>query len=227
MPAPSAGEEGARTAAAAGLGAIALFVLGAALTGGRPAFDAPASELAAYVAEHETEIRVGVAAFVLAVPSLLWFLATPLASLRDGSAQARRLALVAFACGLGFLTLFLADVTTMAVAALRPEALAAHPDRAVLLRDLELLLMGSAAPLVSTMLACFAALTLRGWGPWPRAIGWLALAAGAAYALRFGTLLTSEGPFAADGALGLYVPVGALLAWLLAAAAALGVRSRS
>ena len=38
-----------------------------------------------------------------------------------------------------------------------------------------------------------------------------------AYALRLGTLFTTEGPFAADGVLGLYVPAGALASWIFLA----------
>ena len=46
-----------------------------------------------------------------------------------------------------------------------------------------------------------------------------------ATALRIGTLFTTEGPFASDGLLGLYVPVGALGAWILVASGVLTVRT--
>jgi hypothetical protein len=61
---------------------------------------------------------------------------------------------------------------------------------------------------------------------WPRWIGGLAVAAAAAYALRVGTLFTTDGPFAADGILGLWVPVAAVAAWIAIASVVLTLRLR-
>ena len=52
------------------------------------------------------------------------------------------------------------------------------------------------------------------WSDWMRQ---LAVIAAAAYALRAATLFTDSGPFAPDGLLGIYVPVGALAGWILLA----------
>ena len=54
--------------------------------------------------------------------------------------------------------------------------------------------------------------------------GVLAALAGGAYMLRVGTLFTTDGVFAADGLLGLWVPVAAAAGWILAGSVALAVR---
>jgi hypothetical protein len=125
-----------------------------------------------------------------------------------------------------FIALFLADVTTLAVAALRPENMAADPELAVALRDFEFLAMGTAAPVAAAMLAAYAVVVLRDGAIWPQRVGWLAAVAASAYLLRVGTLFTTDGPFAADGALGLYVPVAALTGWIVIASVVLTLRLR-
>jgi hypothetical protein len=81
--------------------------------------------------------------------------------------------------------------------------------------------VGAAAPIAATMLAALAALPAGMDGLWPRWISQLGAVAALVYLLRTGTLFTAEGVFAADGLLGLYVPVAALLGWTLVASIAL------
>jgi hypothetical protein len=212
--------------AAAGAVAIVLFGIGSLLTGDRPGFDASGAELAAHLDEERTEIQVGSAFLAAAAPFLVWFLATVTSLTRAGGPGSRRAGAVAYGCGLAFIALFLADVTALAVSALRPEDMAAAPELAVALRDFELLAMGIAAPLASTMLAAFAVLSLRDDLIWARWLGGLAAVAAVAYSLRVGTLFTTEGAFAADGALGLYLPVIALAAWIVVASVVLALRIR-
>jgi uncharacterized membrane protein len=199
--------------AAAGAVAVALFVAAALVMGERPAFDAPAAEVAAHFDENRTRIQVHCALIALSAPFWVWFLATV-------ASPAGRAGAVAFGCGLTFLTLFLVDVTTLAVGALRPENMTASPELAVTLRDVEFLLMGMAAFVVAGMLLAFAVLPI-----WPRWLARLAVLAAVAYSLRIGTLFTTEGPFAADGALGLYVPASAFASWIFVASVVLA-RSR-
>ena len=215
-----------RLGAAAGAAGVALFVVAALVQGSRPEFDAPAREVAAWYGEERTRIQLSAALCAAAVPLLVWFLATVVAVAREAGPDARRAAAVAFGCGLVFLALFTVDVTTLAVGALRPENMAAEPELAAALRDLELLLMGTGAFPASAMLAALALLALREAAVWPRRIGWLAAAAAAVYLLRVGTVFTTEGPFAADGVLGIYVPVAALVGWIFVASADLTRRTR-
>jgi len=80
-----------------------------------------------------------------------------------------------------------------------------------------------AAPVAAGVPAACAVLALRHGAVWPRWVGWLATIAAAAYSLRVGTLFTTEGAFAADGMLGLWVPVTCFAAWMLTASAVLAV----
>jgi hypothetical protein len=212
--------------AAAGAIAVALFLAGALVIGERPDFDSPAADVASFFDSHRTRIQVCVALDVIATPFLIWFLATVASLSRAGDPAARRAGTIAFGCGLVFTSLFLADVSALAVGALRPENMAADPELASALQDFEWLLMGAAAPIGAGVLAAFAVLALRHGLLWPRWLGWLAVGAAVAYILRIGTLFTTQGPFAADGPLGLWVPVGAFTAWLLVGSALLATRLR-
>ncbi len=212
--------------AAAGAIAIVLFAIGSILTGDRPDFDAPGTEVAANLSENRTQIQIGCAVLGASVPFLVWFVATVASLTRAGGPGARRAGAVAFGCGVIFMALFLADVTTLAVGALRPENMAANPELAVALRDFEFLAMGMAAFAGATVLAAFAVLVLRDKAIWPDWLGWLAAIAAPAYALRVGTLFTTEGPFAADGVLGLYLPVIAIASWILIASVMLAFQVR-
>jgi hypothetical protein len=212
--------------AGAGAVAISLFAIGSLVIGERPGFDAAGAEVAAHLDEERTRIQVGCALLGAAVPFLVWFLASVAWLTRAGEARARRAGTLAFGCGLVFITLFLADVTTLAVGALRPGNMAADPALAAALRDFEFLAMGMAAPVAAAMLATFAVLVLRDRAIWPTWIGWLGLLASLTYMLRVGTLFTTDGPFAADGLLGLYLPVAALAGWTFAASVVLALDVR-
>jgi hypothetical protein len=206
---------------------VALYVVGSLVIGTPPDFDASGTEVAGYFDEHGTRIQVGSAIHAAWTPLFVWFLATVASLTRAGGPGTRRAGAVAYGCGLIFIALFLTDVTALAVGALRPENMAAAPELAVALHDISWLAMGMAAFLVSAVLAAFAVLALRERAIWPQWLGWLAAVAAAIYALRVGTLFTTEGAFAADGVLGLYVPVFAAAAWIVAASVMLTLRVRS
>ena len=208
-----------RAGAAAGAVAVLLFAAGAIVIGERPALDASGADVAADLAERRTRIHVGLVLNALWVPLFVWFLASVVAQAGEA---VRRGARVAFGCGLVFVALFLADNTALAMSALRPENMARAPELAEALRDFEWLAMGMAAPTAAGMLAALATLKI-----WPRWLSALALAAAGAYLLRTGTLVTDSGPFAADGVLGLWLPVGAVATWLVAASVSLTLRLSS
>ena len=213
--------------AAAGAIAVLLFAAGALVIGDGPGFDAPGAVVAAHLEEQRTRIQIGCAIDAAVAPFLVWFLATVVSLTRAGGPGEQRAGAVAYGCGLIFIALFLADVTALAVSALRPENVAAAPELAAALRDFEWLAMGMAALPAAGVLAAFAVLVLRDKAIWPEWLGWLAASAAGAYALRVGTLFTTEGPFAADGLLGLYVPVSAFAVWTLLASVVLALRLRA
>lgn len=210
--------------AGAGAAAAVLFVVAAVLVGERPGFHAPGVEVVAHLDARRTEVQLASALFAVAAALLVWFLSTVTALARAASPGARPATTTAYGCGLVFVALFLADITALAVGALRPGQLAATPQLAVALRDFELLAMGVAAPVVVGMLAALAWMVIRHGLLWPVWIGWLAAGAALAYSLRAGTLFVTDGPFAADGVLGLLVPVGGLVGWLLLSSVTLTLR---
>ena len=220
------GEAPSLLGAASGAIAVALFVAGATAVGDLPDFDASGSEIAAHVGEHRTGIQIGAALDAAAIPFLIWFLATIAGVARTSGPAPRRAAAIAFGCGVAYVAVFAVDIATLAVSALHPENLADAPELARALRDFEWIAIGTATPLGVAMLAALGALPLRHAAVWPRWIGWLAVGAAAAYAFRIGTLFTDSGAFAADGVLGLILPVGAILAWVLAASASLAIGAR-
>jgi hypothetical protein len=213
--------------AAAGAIAIALFVAGGLVIGGQPDFDAPGSEIAEHLDEKQTRIQIGCALNAALAPFLIWFLATATSLARDAGPAARRTAAVAFGCGLVYVALFLADNAALATSALRPENMAADPELAAALRDLEWMAIGMASFLGAGVLAAVALLILRDEAVWPGWVGWLAAVCAPLYALRAGVLFTTDGPFAADSVLGLYLPAGAFATWILLASIVLAVRLRS
>lgn len=213
--------------AAAGAGAVILFAIGAALAGTEPDFNAPAGEVVSYFQDDRTRIQVGCAFFAAAMPFFVWFLATVSSLAREGGAGAGRAGAVAYGCGLLVAALFLADVTALAVGALRPDNMADSPEVAVALLDFSFLAMGMAAFVVAGMFAAFAVVVLRHAAVWPNWLGWMAALAAVLYSLRLGTLFTTDGPFASDGVLGLYVPVAAWATWIFLASVMLARDLRS
>jgi hypothetical protein len=207
--------------AAAGAAGVLLFVAGSLVMGDRPGFDADGAEIAASLEENRTRIQLGCALVAAWTPLFVWFLVTVASVAGDAGPGARRAAAVAFGCGLLFAALFLVDVTALAVSALRPENMAADPELAVALHDFEWLAMGSASFAMTGVLAAFAAAVLVHRAVWPSWLGWLAAAAALLYLLRAGTLFTTGGAFAADGLVGLYLPVTAAAGWFFIASVAL------
>lgn len=56
-------------------------------------------------------------------------------------------------------------------------------------------------------------------------LGWAAVAAALLIALRVGTIFTTTGAFAGDGALGFYLPVTAFAVWIVPGSLALARES--
>ena len=211
----------ARAGGAAGVLGALLFVAAALVLPERPPFDAHASEVAAWYGDEPGRIRAAAALDAAAIPLLVALFATVATLAGQAGAEARAAGLTAFGCAIVFAALFGVDVTTLAIGALRPENMTAEPELAATLQDVELLLMGTAAFALAAAFAAVAVLVLRLRAVWPRWVGALAALAAALYLLRVGTLFTVDGVFAADGLLGLYVPVAAAVAWILSASATL------
>jgi hypothetical protein len=215
-----------RYGAGAGAAAVVLYLVGGAIVGSPPDFDAPAPEAAAYFDEESDRIQLGSAFFAASAPFLVWFLATVTSLARDVGRGPRRAAAVAYGCGLATLILFLVDVSALAVGALRPENMIAAPELAAALLDVSFLAIAMAAFLTAGMFGAFAVVVLRDRALWPDWVGWLGVLAAVACALRIGTLFTTEGAFTAGGALGFWVPVIGFMGWTMVASVLLAVKIR-
>jgi hypothetical protein len=200
---------------------VALFAAGALVVPERLDFDASGAEVAAWYEDGSTRIQVHCALLAAAGALLVWFLATAASLARAAGEHARPAALTALGCGLVYVALFMTDVTTLAVGALRPR----EPEVAELLQDLEFMAIGMASPFGAAILAAFAVLVLRHGVLWPRWVGLLAALAAPLYALRTGTLFSTGGLWAADGLLGIWIPAGALASWVLVSSVALAATS--
>jgi hypothetical protein len=194
-----------------------LFVIGGLLIPLPPDYGGPPSAAASYFEDNDSGIQLGSAVIAAGAPFLVWFLATVRSLAQAAGPAAGRAATVAFGCGLITLALFLSDVAALTVGALRPSNMTAAPELAAALLDYSFLAIAMATFLTCGVLVAFAVLVLRDRALWPQWLGWLAVIAAAAYALRIGTLFTTTGPFTAGGALGLWTPVVALMAWLVLA----------
>jgi hypothetical protein len=218
------GDGWGRFGAAAGAVAVALYLVGGAIVGPPLDFDAPAAETAAYFDDEQGRIQLGSAFFAASAPFLVWFLTTVVSLARHSGPRARRTAAVAYGCGLASLILFLTDVTALTVGALRPENMLAAPELAAALHDVSFLAIAMAAFLTAGVFAAVAVLVLHDRALWPEWLGWLAIVAAIACALRIGTLFTTEGAFTAGGALGFWAPIVAFMGWTLIASVVLTIR---
>jgi hypothetical protein len=214
-----------RGGAAAGAAAVALYLVGGAIVGAPIDFDAPATEVAAYFEDEQTRIQLGAAFFAASAPFLVWFLATVVSLARASGPAAHRAAAVGYGCGVASLTLFLVDVTALTVGALRPENMLAAPELANALHDVSLLAIAMASFLTAGVFAALAVLVLRDRALWPQWVGWLAILAALACALRIGTLFTTEGVFTAGGAIGFWIPIIGFMGWTLIASVHLALNA--
>ncbi len=185
-----------------------------------------AQEVAAYFDDDRTGIQASSALLVLAVPFLIWFLATVASLAEPAGRNAKRTANLAFASGAVAAGVFLTDVAALMVGALRPANMEASPELAQALHDYSWVAPAASAPLFAVMLAALATLALSDRWHWPRWLGHAGLAAAVAYLMRTGGMFTDQGVWAADGILGFWVPIVALQGWIFVASVTLWLAVR-
>lgn len=209
----------AKYGAATGLIAVILFVVGFIIVAPQPPdVNAPADEVATYFSEEKDGIRAALLIVTTALFFYLWFLGSLTTTLRV-SFGSPRLPTVAFAGGLIGAGLFLIALTAVAAAAFRPDQ--TTPEVTQALNDIGLLVAAPAAAGFAALFGATALVILRS-GTLPEWLGWLAAITAVTQLLPLGVMFTDDGAFAADGALGLIVPVitfvvaiGALSIWIM------------
>ena len=194
----------AKYGAASGLVAVIVFIVGFVIvTPEPPDFSAPADELATYYIDEQDGIRAGALIVSIGLFFYIWFLGSLTSTLRISSGNPR-LPSIAFAGGVIGGGLLLFTLTAIAAAAFRPDQ--TTPEITQALNDVGLIAAAPASAAFAALFAATALVILRSdvLAEW---LGWLAAVTAVAQLLPLGVMLTDEGAFAADGALGLIVPV--------------------
>src|ERR671936_422667 len=123
----------ARYGAASGILAVILTVgsfIGLVVPNA-PDLDAPGTDWAAYFADHQSRIQVGVIVLGVGLFFFAWFLGSLRSALARAEGGEGRLASVAFAGGIIAIATLLVGASAGAVAALRPEDLDPNTPRAL------------------------------------------------------------------------------------------------
>jgi hypothetical protein len=193
----------AKYGAATGIVFVVLVVVGFLIvTPSPPDLDAPVDEWSSYFTDHQDAINTGVVLISVSLFFFIWFLGSLTSALRI-AAGSPRLPSIAFGGGLVFAASLFIALTSVAIAAHRPDEVSPELTRA--LNDGGIL---AGVPGIAGLLALFGAtalVILRG-DLLPHWLGWLSGVAAVVQLLTFGVLYTDTGAFAADGVLGLFVP---------------------
>lgn len=211
----------AKYGAATGVVAVALYVVATLVMPKPPDFDAPSAEVASYFADEQNGVQVAIAFYGAAAGFFLWFVGT-LASVLRQAEGGPRLTSILFGAGVAATAIFVVDLTTFAVAALRADEGILGPEITQALFDAGNLGFATGAIVFGAFFAAAALIILRRGGL-PDWLGWLAALTGILVALRVGALFDTDGAFAADGVLGFWAGIVAFLAWTLIASVKLTI----
>ena len=203
----------AKYGAATGLISVILFIVGFLIVAPAPPdVNAQAGELSSYYSDEQDGIRASVLIVSVALFFFIWFLGSLTSTLRISSGNPR-LPSIAFAGGVIGTGLLMVTLTAIAAGAFRPAQSTPEVTQAV--HDIGIMAAAPAAPAFAALFAAIALVILRG-GALPEWLGWAAAITAVAQLLPLGVIFTDEGAFAADGALGLIVPVIAFLVTIAA-----------
>jgi hypothetical protein len=207
-------ESYARYGAATGIVFALLTIIGFAIViPSPPDLDSSAKVIAAYYVDHQDAIRAGLTVAGVGLIFFLWFLGSLRSALAAAEGGTARLSSIAFASGAVAVAALIVGIGAAEVAAFRPDDVDPGTTRAF--NDLFAVIGAPAAAALTAMLAATAVVGFRhnalpAWAAWLSAIG----AVGQLPA--YGTAFTTSGAFAADGVLGLLVPVITLVVAVVA-----------
>jgi hypothetical protein len=213
----------ARYGAATGILAVILIAVGFGIfSSDIPETDAAAQEWGSFFTDNQDQIQTGLTIVGIGLFFYIWFLG----SLRDAIAGAEggtgRLASIAYGGGLVGAAFFVVAITSGAAAAFRPEEV--DPTLTRGLNDLGTVV---GAPAAAGFTALFAATAVAGYrhGALPAPVAGLSALAAITQPLAYGVAMTDTGAFAADGVLGLWVPLATFVVGFLAISGALVSRA--
>ncbi len=173
-----------RPLAVAGLGVLALSLLGTAATPSEPGFVADAGSIATFYKENVDGVLASQTLYFVATLFLLWFVGALYALLRRAEGPDGHTAVVALAGGVAGSAMLLAAGAANAVGALRADERGEiAPDVATVLWDLSAVLFGLAAPMGMAVLVLAVAVAALRNGALPRWFGVLSVPLGLALAI--------------------------------------------
>jgi hypothetical protein len=211
----------ARYGALSGLVAVALLVVGFLIVAPKPpAPTATAATVSAYYLDHKDAIRASVLIVSVGLLFYIWFLGTLSSALRAAAGDPR-LPTVAFGGGILSAVFVVLALTGTGLASYRPEM---SPELVRALNDIGAVAGGTATGAFVALLAATGIVILRS-GALPEWLGWLSVAGAVANLSTLGVFFAKTGAFAADGALGLYVPVAGFVIPIAALSIVLTQRS--
>jgi hypothetical protein len=193
-----------RIGALTGLVAVLLLIVGFVIVLPKPpAPDATAIAYGNFYNNHTNEIRASVVILSVSLGFYIWFLGSLSAALRAAMGNPR-LPTVAFGGGIVGAMFFVVALTATATAAYRPGE--TSPDLIRLLSDIGYVVATPAAAGFFVLFAATALVILRtdllpGW------LGWLSLAGAIANLGGMFVIFTTSGALAADGVVGLFLPI--------------------
>lgn len=173
-----------RSGALAGIGFLALGLLGTAVQSGAPGFAAEPKELAAYYVDESASVLAGSTMYLISAILLLWFVSTLRERTHHAVGDDGALPSIAYAGGVAGATLCMAAASAHAMGALRAEERGAiDPAAATALGDLASILFGLAAPTAFCALVLAVAVAALRTGLLPRWVAMVSIPLGIALAV--------------------------------------------
>jgi hypothetical protein len=194
----------ARYGAASGIVAVVVLVVGFLIfSSGIPHLDASALRWQAFFVKHQDRIQTGLTIVFVGLFFFLWFLGSLREALRTPAMDGGRLGAIAFGGGIVAVVSLVAGGTAYLTAAFHPQGVDANLTRAF--SDYAALI---AAPAAAGFTALFAATAVAGYRDrvLPAPVAGISATAAIGQLFAFPSGVTDHGAFAADGALGFWVP---------------------
>jgi hypothetical protein len=208
-----------RQGAAGGIVFAILTIVGFAIVIPKPPdLDSSSATIAAYYLDHQDAIRAGLTIVAVGIFFFIWFLGSLRSALAAAEGGSGRLSSVAYGAGLIAAAALIVGVAASETAAFRPTDVDPGVTRAF--NDFFAVL---GAPTTSALAAFFAATAMVGFrfGALPGWASGVSALAAIGQLPGFGTAFNTSGAFAADGVLGLLVPVFTLLIGVVAISVAM------
>jgi hypothetical protein len=197
-------DRNARLGALSGALAVVLIMVGYSVaTQDMPDVSASAAEWQAFASGSQSDIQTGTTIVAVGVFFFVWFLGSLRSALAAAEGGTGRLSSIAYAGGIASAGFFVIGLTAMQAAAFRTDS---SPD---VVRGLFDVATVCGAPAAGGFTALFTATAIIGYRhrPVPAPVAGFSALSALAQPLALGAGVTDHGAFAADGFLGLWLPV--------------------